>query len=100
MTFLEPLLYGPNIRPQGNNNYSELDDPKVNNAIETASKIPINKPEAADAWTQANKLATESGAWVPIRWYLDRDLGSEKLRGGYWHAYYTALDWANAGVAR
>jgi peptide/nickel transport system substrate-binding protein len=99
VTFLEPLLYGKNIRPQGNNNYSELDDPKVNNAIEEASKIPINKPEAADAWANANKLATEAAAWVPIRWYLDRDLGSTRLQGAYWDQYYSAVDWVNAGVS-
>jgi peptide/nickel transport system substrate-binding protein len=98
VTFLEPLLYGPNITPQGNNNSAELDDPEVNSAIETASEVPIDSAEAEKAWIDANKKATETAPWVPLRWYLDRDLGSENLRGGYWHAYYTALDWVNAGV--
>jgi len=33
VTFLEPLMYGPNILAQGNNNYSEIDDPEINSAI-------------------------------------------------------------------
>jgi peptide/nickel transport system substrate-binding protein len=98
VTFLEPLLYGPNILPQGNNNYSELDDPQVNKVIEEAPKIDINKPEAEEAWAEANRIATEAAAWVPLRWYLERDLGSTRLQGAYWHSLYNAIDWVNAGV--
>jgi peptide/nickel transport system substrate-binding protein len=81
VTFLEPLLYGPNIRPQANSNYSELDDPQVNKAIEDAAAVPIDEPQAAQAWESANKLATEAAAWVPLRWYLDDDVGSTNLEG-------------------
>jgi peptide/nickel transport system substrate-binding protein len=98
ITFLEPLLYGPNILPQGNSNYSELDDPQVNKAIEDAAAIPIDQPEAETAWEDANRMATEAAAWVPVRWYLDRDLGSTNLEGAYWHSWLTAVDWVNAGV--
>lgn len=96
VTFLKPLLYGPNILPQGNSNYSELDDPEVNAAIEEAESLPAK--EAVAAWEEANRLSTESAAWVPLRWYLDRDLGSTNLVNGYWHSYYTAIDWPSIGV--
>jgi peptide/nickel transport system substrate-binding protein len=98
VTFLEPLLYGPNILQQGNSNYAELDDPQVNKAIEEASAIPIDQPEAEQAWADANQLATETAPWIPVRWYLDRDVASTNVVGGYWHSYYTALDWVNVGV--
>jgi peptide/nickel transport system substrate-binding protein len=98
VTFLEPLLYGPNIAPQANSNYSELDDPQVNKAIEDAVAIPINDPEAVTAWEETNKIATEAAAWVPLRWYLDREMASANLEGGYWHSWTTALDWVNVGV--
>jgi peptide/nickel transport system substrate-binding protein len=96
VTFLKPLLYGPNILPQGNSNYSELDDPEVNAAIEEAEKSVGE--EAVGLWEEANKLATESAAWVPLRWYLDRDVGSENLVNGYWNQYYSGIDWVNIGV--
>ncbi|MBA2311188.1 MAG: hypothetical protein H0V97_00085, partial [Actinobacteria bacterium] len=96
VTFLKPLLYGPNILPQGNSNYSELDDPEVNAAIEEAESLPIE--EAVAPWEEANKLSTEAAAWVPIRWYLDRDLGSTNLVNGFWNSYYSAIDWPNIGV--
>jgi peptide/nickel transport system substrate-binding protein len=96
VTFLEPLLYGPNILEHGNSNYAELDDPGLNETIEEASGTPLD--EAQEEWTAANREATELAPWVPVRWYLDRDLASENLTGAYWHQYYTAVDWVNVGT--
>jgi peptide/nickel transport system substrate-binding protein len=98
VTYLEPLMYGPNILKHGNSNYSEIDDPELNSAIEKASATAID--EADDEWTAANKLSTELAPWVPVRWYLDRELASEHLVNAYWHQYYTALDWVNVGTNR
>jgi peptide/nickel transport system substrate-binding protein len=98
VTYLEPLMYGPNILKHGNSNYSEIDDPELNTAIEEASATPID--EAEEEWTAANKLSTELAPWVPVRWYLDRELASEHLVNAYWHQYYTALDWVNVGTNR
>ena len=98
VTFLEPLLYGPNILPQGNSNHAELDDPTVNKAIEEASAIPIDRPAAEQAWIDANKLATETAPWIPVHWFLDDEVVSDKVVGAYWHQYYAAIDWPNVGV--
>ena len=98
VTFLEPLVYGPNILKHGNSNYSELDDPEMNSTIEKASATPID--EADEEWTAANKLATELAPWVPIRWYLDRQLASEHLVNAYYHQYYNGFDWVNVGTNR
>ncbi len=98
VTYLEPLMYGPNILKHGNSNYSEIDDPELNTSIEEASATPID--EAEEEWTASNKLATELAPWVPVRWYLDRELASEHLVNAYWHQYYTALDWVNVGTNR
>lgn len=98
VTFLEPLLYGPNIIPQGNSNYAELDDPQLNQAIVKSSAVPLESEEAVGSWENTNKMATELAPWVPLRWYLDRDVGSTNLQGAYWHAWLTAIDWVNTGV--
>jgi len=58
--------------------------------------MPIG--EAERAWADANRLSTEAAAWVPLRWYLDRRMASDRLTGAYWHHYYGAIDWVNAGV--
>jgi peptide/nickel transport system substrate-binding protein len=99
VTFLEPLMYGPNIIQQGNTNYSEIDDPELNKAILESTEVPLDSDEAVSSWEDTNKLATEKAAWVPLRWYLDRDLGSTNLVNGYWHQQYTSLDWVNTGVS-
>ncbi len=98
VTFLEPLMYGPNIIQQGNSNYSEIDDPELNKAIEDSVAVPIDSDEAVGSWEDTNKMATELAPWVPLRWYLDRDLGSTNLVNGYWHQQFTSLDWVNTGV--
>ena len=98
VTFLEPLLYGPNIIQQGNGNYAEIDDPELNKAIEDSVAIPLDSEEAVGSWESANKLATEKAPWVPLRWYLDRELGGTDLVNGYWHQQLFALDWVNTGI--
>ncbi|CAN5557538.1 ABC transporter substrate-binding protein [soil metagenome] len=98
VTYLEPLMYGPNILKHGNSNYSELDDPELNSAIDKAAATPID--EADEEWAETVKLATELAPWVPLRWYLGRDLASEHLVNAYYHQYYSALDWVNVGTTR
>jgi len=98
VTYLEPLMYGPNILKHGNSNHAEIDDPELNSAIEKASATPID--EAEDEWTEANKIATELAPWIPVRWYLSRTLTSENLVNAYWHQYYATIDWVNVGTTR
>ncbi|MDQ3646822.1 MAG: ABC transporter substrate-binding protein, partial [Actinomycetota bacterium] len=66
-TFLDPLFHGDNILPSGNQNYSSLDDPELNELIDTAAATPPG-PERTAAWETANKAATESAVWVPWTW--------------------------------
>ncbi len=98
VTFFEPLLYGPSIIQQGNANSAEMDDPELNKAIEDSVEVAIDSAEAVGSWESTNKLATEKAPWVPLRWYLDREVGSTNLVNGYWHQPLTMLDWVNTGV--
>ena len=88
-SFLTPLFHGES-------NYPLLDDPQVNSLIDKATG-ETGQQAAAD-WEKANKMVTELGVYVPYRWYKGRELASNRLQNAYFHTYYTALDWINAGV--
>ncbi|MEV5984623.1 ABC transporter substrate-binding protein [Streptomyces sp. NPDC052051] len=58
-----PCWYGKNIG-NGRNNYSQLNDPTVNRAIEAASKI-TDPTEANKAWGNIDRQVMELAAAVP-----------------------------------
>lgn len=96
-TFLDPLFSGDNILESGNQNYAEIDDPAVNEAIATATKTPFG-PERDTAWEEANRLATESGAWVPWTWDNETIIYSENLVNPIYNTFFSHIDWVVAGV--
>lgn len=96
-TFLDPLFSGDNILESGNQNYAELDDPAVNEAIATATQTPFG-PERDTAWEEANRLATESGAWVPWTWDNETIIYSANLVNPIYNTFFSHIDWVVAGV--
>ncbi|MBK5227276.1 MAG: ABC transporter substrate-binding protein [Actinobacteria bacterium] len=96
-TFLDPLFSGDNILESGNQNYAEIDDPAVNEAIATATKTPFGDERVA-AWEEANRLATESGAWVPWTWDNETIIYSENLVNPIYNTFFSHIDWVVAGV--
>lgn len=96
-TFLDPLFSGDNILPSGNQNYAEIDDPALNDAISTASQTPFG-PERVTAWEEANRLATESGAWVPWTWDNETIIYSDNLVNPIYNTFFSHIDWVVAGV--
>jgi peptide/nickel transport system substrate-binding protein len=95
-TFLTPLVYGPNILPHANSNYSETNDPTLNRLIEKAQGAPPNEAQAA--WQATNKVATELASWVPYRWTYGQIVVGPKLTNAFYNQYYELVDWVNAGV--
>jgi peptide/nickel transport system substrate-binding protein len=95
-SFLTPLLYGPSIHAHGNNNFSLLDDPKLNDLIDKASGE--TGAAAERTWTKANKVATSLAPWVPYRWFLQPVTVSSRMQNAYYNQYYGTIDWINAGV--
>jgi peptide/nickel transport system substrate-binding protein len=98
VTFLTPLLYGPNILPHGNSNFSLTDDPTINHLIVKAQAAPLDK--SAAAWAAANKAATQYGSWVPYRWSFGRIIVGPNVTNAFYNQYYELIDWVNAGVKR
>ncbi len=66
-TFLDPTFNGQHISPQGNANVSQLDDPKVNAAID-AAKALIDPKKRAVAWGNVDRQITADAPAVPLVW--------------------------------
>ncbi len=64
---LESTFNGKAILPVGNANWSQLDVPEVNAALDTAKALPLG-PERAAAYAKANRLIVEQAPAVPWLW--------------------------------
>ncbi|MFN2389171.1 MAG: ABC transporter substrate-binding protein [Actinomycetota bacterium] len=96
-TFFDPLFHGDNILPSGNQNYSSLNDPALNDAIDEAAALPPGADRDA-AWEEVNRLATESAAWVPWTWDKETIIYSEDLVNPIYNTFFSHIDWVVAGV--
>jgi peptide/nickel transport system substrate-binding protein len=86
MTFFDPLFNGNNIGGAGtNNNYSMLDDPEINEAIEAAKELEPGSEEYATAMEEINRLTTESAVWIPWLWDIETlAFNAENVGGTQW----------------
>lgn len=65
-TMLAPTFAGKNILPQGNSNWSQLNDPAINKAIDKAEVAPA--AERPGAWAAIDKEVTATAAAIPWLW--------------------------------
>ncbi|MDQ3953364.1 MAG: ABC transporter substrate-binding protein [Actinomycetota bacterium] len=97
VTFFDPLMHGDNILTSGNSNYSEVDDPELNEMIDDAAAT-ADATERAAKWEEVNRYATEQAYWVPWSWDEDIMPYSEDAVNVYYHYNYSLIDWPNVGV--
>lgn len=97
-TFLHPLFHGDSITQTDNKNRSQLDDPRINEAIDEAESL-TDPDERADAWLDLNRQVTEGAAIVPWSWDYDIIVFGPDAVGPYYHTAYQSIDWVNVGVA-
>lgn len=97
-TFFDPLFHGENILESGNQNYSETDVPELNDAIDEAAAIPPGE-ERDTAWQNVNRIATETGSWVPWSWDKETIIYSEGLVNPIYNTFFSHIDWTVAGIA-
>jgi peptide/nickel transport system substrate-binding protein len=95
-TFLDPLFHGDNIREEGNYNYSELDDPALNDLIDEAASLTGD--ERVAKWEEANRAATESAVWVPWSWDKETIMHSEAVVNPIYNTFFSHLDWVVMGI--
>ena len=66
-TMLEPLFKGSNFfKEGGNNNLAQLQDPKIDKAMDDAALLAGD--ERAQAWGEIDKMITEQAPAVPFLW--------------------------------
>jgi peptide/nickel transport system substrate-binding protein len=89
---LEPTFKGDAIKPQGNVNWSLLDDKAINDAMTEAQLLPQG-PERSQAWADINKMIVEQAVAVPYVWDDNINLWSEDVQG-VMNAYFASPDLA------
>jgi peptide/nickel transport system substrate-binding protein len=92
------LFHSDTIRPSGNQNYPELDDPEMDRLIDEAVRSPTGDVQTA-AWEAANRYAVGTAVWVPWSW--DSTLvpfSSENLANVYFLGFLSQIDWPNAAI--
>jgi peptide/nickel transport system substrate-binding protein len=81
VTMLDPTFNGKNIVPSNNVNMAQLDDPKINAAMERAKTIKNDQARYA-AWGKIDKMITETGAVIPWLWPNIPNVVSDRIVPG------------------
>lgn len=95
-TLLDPTFNGELILDEGNSNWSELDVPEINSAMQEARTI-TDPAERAKAWAEINKMITEQAPAIPYVWDLNPMIRSKDVNGaasgylGNWDLTFTSL---------
>ena len=63
-TVLYPAFYGPTISPEGNANWSQLNDPRINTAMEKGTLV-VGEPARAQAWAKIDEMLVAQAAALP-----------------------------------
>jgi peptide/nickel transport system substrate-binding protein len=94
-TILSPTFNGKNILEQGNSNWSELDDPAINKAMDAAEILPVDQRPAA--WAEIDKMVTAQAPAVPWIWDKTPLIQSANVNGvasisnSQWELAWTSL---------
>jgi len=89
---LEPTFKGAAIKPQGNVNYSLLDDAGIDDAMTRASTIPAGA-ERNEAWADINRKIVGQATGIPYSWDDSFQLASKDVQG-VMNGYTTTWDLA------
>jgi peptide/nickel transport system substrate-binding protein len=96
-TYLGPTFDGEGIIPANNVNWSQLDDPAINKAMNEAELL-IDPQERAQAWAEIDRMITEQ---VPaVNWIWDKapNIQSKNVNAvvdvsnGLWDFAYSSID--------
>ena len=89
-SMLEPTFNGDAIKPQGNVNWSLLDDKEINDAMTKAALAPVGD-ERNQAWADINKMIVEQAVAIPYVWDDSITLWSKDVEG-VMNDYFTGAD--------
>ncbi len=90
-------FYGPAIRPEGNANWSQLNDPQINAAMEKATLV-VGEPARADAWAKIDEMLVAQAAAAPEIYAIEAQIEGKSVAGvnqlwntGAWDYDFTSL---------
>ena len=79
-TFLDPTFNGDRILPSGNANWSQLDDPELNEQMHDAALL-ARPDDRAQAWADIDDRITQLAPAVPWLWSIQVNIRSENVVG-------------------
>ena len=91
-SLLEPTFKGAAIKPQGNVNWSLLDNKEIDDAMTQAALAPAGD-ERSKAWADINKQIVEQAVAIPYVWDDNITLWSKDVDGAM-NAYFSGPDFS------
>ena len=79
VTLLDPTFNGAFIPETGNVNWPQLNDPRINRAMERAKRIQNAKARYA-AWGRIDRMIAETAAAIPLQWLNTLNIISDRVR--------------------
>jgi peptide/nickel transport system substrate-binding protein len=77
---LDPVFNGRSIAPANNPNWSQLDDPALNRAMDAAAKLPVGAARNR-AWGEVDRMATALAPGIPFLWDTVPTVEAADVRG-------------------
>ncbi|MGW6707106.1 ABC transporter substrate-binding protein [Streptomyces sp. NPDC054956] len=97
--FLQPLVDGTFILPNGNNNFSMINDPEINGLFKTAAAA-ATPDAAAPFYTQINQKIMEKALYLPINFDKAFVYHNPRLTNVYFNDSMGKIDLATIGVMK
>ena len=95
--FYSQIVDGRAIKPQGNSNYSELNDPTINQLIDEAL-VAKSRDEFNAKFQEVDKQVMEAASMVPFVFDRALSVQSDRLKNVYFNQGYGHFDVATMGV--
>ncbi len=95
--WLDPTFNGEAIVPENNANWTQLDVPAVNKAIDDAKKI-TDQSQRDEAWAGVDRTVTAQAPAVPWIWDKQANVASSDVQGviarwnAQWDLSYTSIE--------
>jgi peptide/nickel transport system substrate-binding protein len=95
-TYLDATFHGDNILPANNNNWSQLDVPEINKAMDEAA-LMTDPAERAQAWADIDKMITDQAPAINWLWDKTPNIRSANVVGvidednALWSLAHTSL---------
>ena len=92
---LRPVFNGDAIAPNNNTNYSQLDDPKINRAMDAATSL--TGTARAKAWAVIDRMIVADAPAIPIQWEIATLIHSKDV-AGVANLYFDSWDLSYTGL--